>query len=385
MIPYGKQEITEADIKAVVEVLKSDFLTQGPVIPAFESAVANYCGAKHSVAVNSATSALHIACRALGVGNGDVVWTSPISFVASSNCALYCGANIDFVDINPKTYNLSVEKLEQKLIEADKQDRLPKVVIPVHLTGQSCEMEKIHSLSKKYGFKIIEDASHAIGGRYQDRPVGCCQYSDITVFSFHPVKIITTAEGGMALTNDKDLADKLSLLRSHGVARDPALMQNNDHGPWYYEQIDLGFNYRLTDLQAALGLSQLERLDEYVSQRHELSKRYNIALENLPLILPWQHPETYSGLHLYVICLKLDEINKTYREVFEELRTKGIGVNLHYIPIHTQPFYQTLGFKWGDYPAAEKYYSEAISLPMFPILKEQEFNAVIESVKQIIF
>lgn len=385
MIPYGKQEITEADIKAVVEVLKSDFLTQGPVIPAFESAVANYCGAKHSVAVNSATSALHIACRALGVGNGDVVWTSPISFVASSNCALYCGANIDFVDINPKTYNLSVEKLEQKLIEADKQDRLPKVVIPVHLTGQSCEMEQIHSLSKKYGFKIIEDASHAIGGRYQDRPVGCCQYSDITVFSFHPVKIITTAEGGMALTNDKDLADKLSLLRSHGIARDPALMQNNDHGPWYYEQIDLGFNYRLTDLQAALGLSQLERLDEYVSQRHELSKRYNIALENLPLILPWQHPETYSGLHLYVICLKLDEINKTYREVFEELRTKGIGVNLHYIPIHTQPFYQALGFKWGDYPEAEKYYGEAISLPMFPILKEQEFNAVIESVKQIIF
>lgn len=382
MIPYGKQEITEADIKAVVEVLKSDFITQGPVIPAFESAVANYCGAKHSVAVNSATSALHIACRALGVGNGDVVWTSPISFVASSNCALYCGANIDFVDINPKTYNLSVEKLEEKLIEADKHDRLPKVVIPVHLTGQSCEMEKIHSLSKKYGFKIIEDASHAIGGRYQDRPVGCCQYSDITVFSFHPVKIITTAEGGMALTNDRGLADKLSLLRSHGVTRDPALMQNNDRGPWYYEQIDLGFNYRLTDLQAALGLSQLERLDEYVSQRHELSKEYNVALENLSLILPWQHPETYSGLHLYVIRLKLDEINKTHREVFEELRTKGIGVNLHYIPIHTQPFYRALGFKWGDYPEAEKYYGEAISLPMFPTLEKQD--EVIQTVTKVV-
>lgn len=382
MIPYGKQEITEADIKAVVEVLKSDFITQGPVIPAFESAVANYCGAKHSVAVNSATSALHIACRALGVGNGDVVWTSPISFVASSNCALYCGANIDFVDINPKTYNLSVEKLEEKLIEADKHDRLPKVVIPVHLTGQSCEMEKIHSLSKKYGFKIIEDASHAIGGRYQDRPVGCCQYSDITVFSFHPVKIITTAEGGMALTNDRGLADKLSLLRSHGVTRDPALMQNNDRGPWYYEQIDLGFNYRLTDLQAALGLSQLERLDEYVSQRHELSKKYNVALENLSLILPWQHPETYSGLHLYVIRLKLDEINKTHREVFESLRTKGIGVNLHYIPIHTQPFYQALGFKWGDYPEAEKYYGEAISLPMFPTLEKQD--EVIQTVTKVV-
>lgn len=382
MIPYGKQEITEADIKAVVEVLKSDFITQGPVIPAFESAVANYCGAKHSVAVNSATSALHIACRALGVGNGDVVWTSPISFVASSNCALYCGANIDFVDINPKTYNLSVEKLEEKLIEADKHDRLPKVVIPVHLTGQSCEMEKIHSLSKKYGFKIIEDASHAIGGRYQDRPVGCCQYSDITVFSFHPVKIITTAEGGMALTNDRGLADKLSLLRSHGVTRDPALMQNNDRGPWYYEQIDLGFNYRLTDLQAALGLSQLERLDEYVSQRHELSKKYNVALENLSLILPWQHPETYSGLHLYVIRLKLDEINKTHREVFESLRTKGIGVNLHYIPIHTQLFYQALGFKWGDYPEAEKYYGEAISLPMFPTLEKQD--EVIQTVTKVV-
>lgn len=382
MIPYGKQEITEADIKAVVEVLKSDFITQGPVIPAFESAVANYCGAKHSVAVNSATSALHIACRALGVGNGDVVWTSPISFVASSNCALYCGANIDFVDINPKTYNLSVEKLEEKLIEADKHDRLPKVVIPVHLTGQSCEMEKIHSLSKKYGFKIIEDASHAIGGRYKDRPVGCCQYSDITVFSFHPVKIITTAEGGMALTNDRGLADKLSLLRSHGVTRDPALMQNNDRGPWYYEQIDLGFNYRLTDLQAALGLSQLERLDEYVSQRHELSKKYNVALENLSLILPWQHPETYSGLHLYVIRLKLDEINKTHREVFESLRTKGIGVNLHYIPIHTQLFYQALGFKWGDYPEAEKYYGEAISLPMFPTLEKQD--EVIQTVTKVV-
>jgi len=382
MIPYGKQEITEDDIEAVVKVLRSDFITQGPVIPKFETAVANYCGADHAVAVNSATSALHIACLALGVSKGDVVWTSPISFVASSNCALYCGANIDFVDINPMTYNLSVEKLEEKLEEAEKKGVLPKVVIPVHLTGQSCEMEKIHSLSKIYGFKIIEDASHAIGGRYQDRPIGGCDYSDVTVFSFHPVKIITTGEGGMALTNDKAIAEKLSLLRSHGVTRDPDCLNNNDGGPWYYEQINLGFNYRLTDLQAALGLSQLERLDDYVSQRHELSKTYNEALETLPLTLPEQHPDTYSGLHLYVIRLKLDLINKTHREVFEELRTKGIGVNLHYIPIHTQPFYQSLGFKWGDYPEAEKYYSEAISLPMYPTLKKQ--GEVIQTVSQLV-
>lgn len=384
MIPYGKQEITEADIEAVVEVLKSDFITQGSVIPAFEKAIATYCGANHSVAVNSATSALHIACRALDVSKGDVVWTSPISFVASSNCALYCGANIDFVDINPKTYNLSVEKLEEKLIEADKEGRLPKVVIPVHLTGQSCEMEQIHTLSKKYGFRIIEDASHAIGGRYQDRPVGCCQYSDITVFSFHPVKIITTAEGGMALTNDKDLADKLSLLRSHGITRDPALMQNNNHGPWYYEQIDLGFNYRLTDLQAALGLSQLERLDDYVSRRHELCTKYNEALADLPLTLPWQHPETYSALHLYVVRLKTDQIHKSHREVFEELRSKNIGVNLHYIPIHTQPYYQKLGFESGDFPNAEQYYQEAISLPLFPTINEDDFKSVIEAIKDVL-
>lgn len=384
MIPYGKQEITEADIEAVIKVLKSDFITQGPVIPAFEKAVATYCGANHSIAVNSATSALHIACRALGVSKGDVVWTSPISFVASSNCALYCDANIDFVDIDPKSYNLSVEKLEDKLIEAEKQGRLPKVVIPVHLTGQSCEMEKIHSLSKQYGFKIIEDASHAIGGRYQDRPVGCCQYSDITVFSFHPVKIITTAEGGMALTNDKDLAEKLALLRNHGVTRDPASMQSTDHGPWYYEQIDLGFNYRLTDLQAALGLSQLERLDEYIGRRHDVSNNYNEALADLPLTLPWQHPETYSAFHLYVIRLKLDEIHKSHREIFEELRSKDIGVNLHYIPIHTQPYYQELGFESGDFPNAEQYYQEALSLPLYPTINEDDFNSVIEAVKEVL-
>lgn len=382
MIPYGKQEITEADIQAVVDVLKSDFITQGPVIPAFEKAVATYCGANHAIAVNSATSALHIACLALGVGRGDIVWTTPISFVASSNCALYCGATVDFVDIDPKTYNLSVACLEEKLSEAEKQGKLPKVIIPVHFTGQSCEMEKIHKLSKKYGFKIIEDASHAIGGRYQDSPVGNCKFSDIAVFSFHPVKIITTAEGGMALTNDKAIAEKLTLLRSHGVTKDTSLMSKEDAGSWYYEQIDLGFNYRLTDIQAALGLSQLERLDEYVTQRHSLSKKYNELLARLPITTPWQHPETYSGLHLYVIRLNLSQIKKSHREVFEELREEGIGVNLHYIPIHTQPYYQSLGFNWGDYPKAEQYHKEAISLPMYPTLERQD--EVVETIEKVL-
>lgn len=382
MIPYGKQEITEADIQAVVDVLKSDFITQGPVIPAFEKAVATYCGANHAIAVNSATSALHIACLALGVGSGDLVWTTPISFVASSNCALYCGATVDFVDIDPKTYNLSVACLEEKLSEAEKQGKLPKVIIPVHFTGQSCEMEKIHKLSKKYGFKIIEDASHAIGGRYQDSPVGNCKFSDIAVFSFHPVKIITTAEGGMALTNDKAIAEKLTLLRSHGVTKDTSLMSKEDAGSWYYEQIDLGFNYRLTDIQAALGLSQLERLDEYVTQRHSLSKKYNELLARLPITTPWQHPETYSGLHLYVIRLNLSQIKKSHSEVFEELRQEGVGVNLHYIPIHTQPYYQTLGFNWGDYPEAEQYHKEAISLPMYPTLERQD--EVVKTIEKVL-
>lgn len=384
MIPYGKQEITEADIEAVIEVLKSDFITQGPVVPAFEKAVANYCGNDHSVAVNSATSALHIACLALGVGIGDIVWTTPISFVASSNCALYCGATIDFVDIDPKTYNLSTELLEEKLEKAEKQGKLPKVVIPVHFTGQSCEMEKIHSLSKKYGFKIIEDASHAIGGRYQGSQVGCCQYSDVTVFSFHPVKIITTAEGGMALTNSEDLFNKLILLRSHGVTKDTQFMEASNVLPWYYEQIELGFNYRMTDIQAALGLSQLNRLDKYVAQRHSLCKKYDEALASLPLIIPQQNSETYSGRHLYVIRLKIDQIHKSHTEVFEELRSKGIGVNLHYIPIHTQPYYQKLGFENGDYPNAEQYYKEALSLPLFPTINEDDFNSVIEAIKEVL-
>ncbi len=377
MIPYGRQDITQADIDAVVDVLESDFLTQGPMVPRFEAAVAGYCGAQHALATNSATSALHIACLALGLGPGDRVWTSPITFVASANCALYCGAQVDFIDIDPRTYNMSPEALAQKLEEAERAGRLPKVVIPVHFSGQACDMQAIHDLGQRYGFKIIEDASHAIGGKYRDEPIGNCRYSDITVFSFHPVKIITTAEGGMALTNDPQLSGRMSLLRSHGITRDPAQMTHAPDGPWYYQQIDLGFNYRMTELQAALGVSQMERLDDYVSRRHALARRYVEQLADQPLTLPWQHPDSYSGLHLYVIRLKLDQIGRTHREVFEALRGQGIGVNLHYIPVHTQPYYQRMGFRPGDFPEAERYYAEAISLPMYPTMTTGQQDEVI--------
>jgi len=381
MIPYGRQDISEADIQAVVDVLRSDFLTQGPAVPAFEKSITDYCGAKHAVAVNSATSALHIACLALGVGKGDVVWTSPITFVASANCALYCGADVDFVDIDPRTYNLSTERMAEKLAQAEKSGRLPKVVIPVHLCGQPCDMAGIHALSQRYGFKIIEDASHAIGGKYKGEPIGNCRYSDITVFSFHPVKIITTGEGGMALTNDAQLVKRMQLLRSHGITRDTADMTHAPDGPWYYQQIELGFNYRMTDLQAALGLSQMQRLGEFVTRRHVIAKRYEQLLSALPVITPWQHPDGYSGLHLYVIRLKLAEIGKTHRQVFEALRAAGIGVNLHYIPVHRQPYYEGLGFKAGYCPEAEQYYAEAISLPMYPNLTEAQQDKVIESLR----
>jgi len=384
MIPYGRQEITQADIDAVVGVLRSDFLTQGPVVPDFEKSVADYCGVKHAVAVNSATSALHIACLALGVGKGDVVWTSPITFVASANCALYCGARIDFVDIDPRTFNLSVERLTEKLAQAEKTGKLPKVVIPVHLCGQSCDMAGIHALGQKYGFKIIEDASHAIGGLYRDEPIGNCRYSDIAVFSFHPVKIITTAEGGMALTNNKVVANKMALLRSHGITRDLAQMTHATDGDWYYQQIELGFNYRMTELQAALGVSQMERLDQYVTRRHQLAKRYEELLTVLPVTTPWQHPAAYSGLHLFVIRLQLDRIRLSYHEIFDSLRKLDIGCNLHYIPVHTQPYYQRMGFKAGDFPQAESYYAEAISLPMYPSLTEVQQDYVITSLKSIL-
>ncbi len=382
MIPYGRQDISDADIQAVVDVLRSDYLTQGPAVPAFEKNVADYCGAQLGVAVNSATSALHIACLALDVRPNDVVWTTPITFVASANCALYCGASVDFVDIDPRTYNMSVERLAEKLAHAEKIGNLPKVVIPVHLCGQPCDMVGIHALSQQYGFKIIEDASHAIGGKYRGEPIGNCRYCDITVFSFHPVKIITTAEGGMAMTNDVQLAKRMQLMRSHGITRDVDEMTHAPDGPWYYQQIDLGYNYRMTDLQAALGLSQMQRLGEFVSKRHLIAKRYGQLLADLPVVTPWQHADSYSGLHLYVIRLKLEEIGKTHRQVFEALRLAGIGVNLHYIPVHRQPYYEGLGFKAGHCPDAEQYYAEAISLPMYPGLTEAQQDRVVITLRK---
>ena len=384
MIPYGRQDITQTDIDAVVGVLQSDFLTQGPMVPRFEQSVAQHVGATHALAVNSATSALHIACLALGLGPGDRLWTTPITFVASANCALYCGAEIDFVDIDPRTYNLCPQALALKLEQAEREGTLPKVVVPVHLCGQPCDMQAIHALSQRYGFKIIEDASHAIGGKYQGEFIGNSRYSDITVFSFHPVKIITTAEGGMALTNDDELATKMGLLRSHGITRDPAQMTHEADGPWYYQQIDLGFNYRMTELQAALGVTQMQRLDQYVARRHQLARRYDDLLTGLPVTAPWQHADSYSGLHLYVIRLQLDKIQKTHRQVFEVLRELGIGVNLHYIPVHTQPYYERMGFKPDDFPQSQTYYQEAISIPMFQTMTDEQQDEVIAALRQAV-
>ncbi|PTP85293.1 UDP-4-amino-4,6-dideoxy-N-acetyl-beta-L-altrosamine transaminase [Vibrio splendidus] len=384
VIPYGKQDISQQDIDSVVDVLKSDFLTQGPQVPAFENALTEHTGAQYALAVNSATSALHIACLALGLDEGDWLWTTPVTFVASANCGLYCGAKVDFVDIDSATYNMCPKKLEQKLITAKATGTLPKVVVPVHLCGQPCDMESIAKLAKEYGFKVIEDASHAIGGQYHEQPIGNCKYSDITVFSFHPVKIVTTAEGGAALTNRKELADKMALLRSHGITRDPEMMTEASHGGWYYQQVDLGFNYRMTELQAALGVAQMQRLDKFVAARHVLSKRYNQMLSELPLVLPYQLENTYSGLHLFVIRLKLDEMSLTHKQVFDVLRENGIGVNLHYIPVHTQPYYQAMGFTKGDFPESERYYQEAISLPMFHGMTEEQQNTVVRVVTEIL-
>lgn len=385
-IPYGRQSISQDDIDAVVSVLQSDWLTQGPAVPRFEQAVMAATGAKYAVATNSATSALHIACLALGLKQGDYLWTSPNTFVASSNCALYCGASVDFVDIDSRTYNLCPEKLEAKLIQAKKENTLPKIVVPVHFAGQSCDMAAIYKLSQEYGFHIIEDASHAIGGRYLNRPIGGGDYADITIFSFHPVKIVTSAEGGMAVTNNPELAEKLGLFRSHGITREPSLMSNAAqdpiHGQWYYQQVELGYNYRMTDLQAALGASQMTRLTDFLTARHRLAARYDTLLKDLPLTLPWQHPDTYSAYHLYVVRLQLDKTNNNRKAVYEALRRANIITNVHYIPVYTQPYYQKLGFKAGHCPNAEQHYSEAISIPLYPTLTDDQQEQVIKVITE---
>lgn len=384
MIPYGRQDITQEDIDAVVEVLRSDYLTQGPMVPRFEQSLAAYCNTEYAVAVNSATSALHLACRALGLGVGDTLWTTPITFVASANCALYCGATVDFVDIDPKTFNLSVDALKVKLEQAEKTGKLPKVIVPVHLCGLSCDMEAIGVLARQYDFSVIEDASHAIGGQYQNEAIGSCRYSDITVFSFHPVKIITTGEGGVALTNSNGLAEKMTLLRSHGITRDPERMTHEPDGDWYYQQVELGYNYRMTDIQAALGLSQMARLDDFVERRHEIAAKYDNLLCDLPVMSQYRPANYYSGMHLYVIRLETDKLVKSHKQIFMELREEGIGVNLHYIPVHTQPYYHKMGFRMGDYPQAEQYYAQAISLPMYPDLSNGQVVTIADMLRKVL-
>jgi len=383
-IPYGRQDIDAADVKAVLDVLQGDYLTQGPAIPAFERAVMDHCGATHAIAMNSATSALHVACMALGVKSGDLVWTSPITFVASANCARYCGADVDLVDIDPVTYNMSVDALAVKLKTAAGKGRLPKVIIPVHLAGQSCDMHAIRELTAPFGIRIIEDASHAIGGSYQGNPLGDCRYSDITIFSFHPVKIVTTAEGGMAVTNDEALATRMARLRTHGITREASEMTHASEGPWYYQQLELGYNYRITDLQAALGTSQMQRIDAFVDRRHAIAARYNEALQGLPLRTPWQHPDTRSAYHLYIIRLDLERAPIGHAELFAALRAEGVLVNLHYIPVHLQPYYTALGFKRGDFPQAERYYSDAISLPMYPAMSDEDQERVITVIYRLL-
>jgi UDP-4-amino-4,6-dideoxy-N-acetyl-beta-L-altrosamine transaminase len=384
MIPYGRQTISEDDIQAVVDVLRSDFLTQGQVVPQFEQALADYVHAQYAVAVNSGTSALHLACLTLGLGVGDYLWTSPNTFVASANCGLYCGAQVDFVDIDPGTYNISITALAKKLALAEQLGTLPKIVVPVHFAGQSCDMQAIAQLAKQYGFYVIEDASHAIGGQYQQQAIGCCRYADITVFSFHPVKIITTAEGGVAVTNQSQLAENMQQLRSHGITRDANRMTHKPDGPWYYQQQDLGFNYRMTELQAALGLSQLNRLSEFIERRHQLARQYQSLLALLPVGYQQQIEQSHSAWHLFVIRLQLTQINKNRQQVFTELREMGIGVNVHYIPVHLQPYYQQLGFKLGDFPKAEHYYQEAISLPLFFDLTDKQQSYIVECLSTIL-
>jgi UDP-4-amino-4,6-dideoxy-N-acetyl-beta-L-altrosamine transaminase len=398
MIPYGRQDISQADIDAVVEVLRSNWLTQGPLVSRFEQAVANYVCAQHAVAVNSATSALHIACLALGVGPGDWVWTSPNTFVASANCALYCGAKVDFVDIDPRTYNISADCLARKLEQAKAESRLPKVVIPVHFAGQPCDIPAICKLSQEYGFKILEDASHAIGASYANPvlasearqsearvKIGSCTHSHITVFSFHPVKIITTGEGGMALTNDPELAEKLSRLRTHGITNKPDFtLWRPPEEIWNYQQIDLGFNYRMTDIQAAIGLSQLQRLDDFLANRREIAAKYDLALSNLSITTPWQDPRMRSSYHLYPVLIEQERCGRRQREVYQAMHQAGVLVNLHYIPVHRQPYYERMGFEQGYCPNAELYHQRAISLPMYSSLSNEQQQKVVTTLKDVL-
>lgn len=384
MISYGRQDVTQADLDAVIAVLRSDFLTQGPAIPRFEHAVASRVGVRHAVAVSSATAALHIACLALALGPGDLLWTVPNTFVASANCALYCGASVDFVDIDPLTWNMSVPRLREKLEVARRSGRLPKIVIPVHFGGQPTDQEAIHALGVEYGFRIIEDASHAIGASRHGEPVGSGRWSDITIFSFHPVKIVTSAEGGMALTNDDDLAHRLALLRSHGITRDARRFADAaaaaDPPGWYYEQQQLGYNYRITDLQAALGASQVERLGQYVERRNALARGYDAVLAQLPLRLPSVAAGNRSAFHLYVVRVPGGEAR--HRRVFDSMRAAGIGVNLHYLPVHLQPYYRQFGFKPGMFPEAEAHGREAISIPLFPTLTDSQQSQVVEALQK---
>jgi len=384
MIPYGKHSVSNEDIQSVVDVLKSDYITQGKMVSDFENEICRYTGASFGTAVNSGTSALHISCLALGLGKGDWLWTSAITFVASANCGLYCGASVDFVDIHKDTWNICTDKLATKLEIAEKTGKLPKILVVVHFCGLPCDMEEIHVLSIKYGFHIVEDACHALGGKYQAEPIGNCRYSDVTVFSFHPVKAITTGEGGMVVTSNKDIADKMNLLRTHGITRQPELMAGEIHGPWYYEQIELGYNYRMTDIQAVLGLSQLKRLNEFVSKRHKIARRYNTDLENLPVQLPYMSDDRYSGMHIYVIRLNLDKCKKTHRQIFECFRKQGIGVNLHYIPLHMQPYHKKSNRTFDDLKEAERYYEEAITLPLFPTMSDEDYDTVISVTRNCI-
>jgi UDP-4-amino-4,6-dideoxy-N-acetyl-beta-L-altrosamine transaminase len=379
MIPYARQHIDDVDIAAVAAVMRSDFLTQGPAVERFEEAVAQRVGGRHGVAVCNATSALHVALCALGVGPGDRVWTSPNSFVASANCARFCGADVDFVDIDERTYNLSAEHLAAKLEAAARTKALPRVVIPVHFAGQPCEMDAIRALAARYGFAIVADASHAIGATYRGVPVGSPAQADVTVFSFHPVKIVTTGEGGMAVTDDERLAERMRLFRSHGVTRDPARMERRGEGAWYYEQHELGFNYRLTDIAAALGSAQVSRLDAFLARRRAIAARYDAALADLPVVRPRQHPDVASAYHLYPVRISAGEAAR--KAVFEAMHAAGIRVNVHYIPIHLQPYYRRLGFAPGDFPQAEAYYREAISLPMFVDLSDDDVDRVVDALQ----